>query len=147
MKRAIELDLHLARALLMEKGATIVVVKNGRVLYIGYDHGLRDLYMIVRNKEVSLPGSSVADKVIGKAAAVILLSHAVKGVYATILSKSALELLKRRILKLEYEKLVPAIRGRNEDLCPFEKLVLKIDDVKEAYRVLMRALKRTFISP
>lgn len=99
------------------------------------------LQMLTGDKE-SLRNSCVADKVIGKAAAFLLIKGGAAKLYAKVISHHALELLEKSGIKVTYDKCVPYIINRKGDgMCPMEECVLDTEDVEEAYRLLCEKTK------
>ena len=134
-------DLTIARKVLAERSANIVVVRDGMILFTGWSKGLRDLAKITLESPRILYGSSIADRIVGKAAAIIFTVNGVKAVYALTLSKHALRELERSRIEFHYERLVSHIEGPSEGICPFEKLVMDIIDYNEAYRRLIERFR------
>ena len=85
--------------------------------------GIKPIYdNYLKNKEYFF-GSSVADRVIGKAAAIILVSSGVKEIYSDLISQSALDYFQERKIKVSYAEKTDRILNRDKsDLCPMEKL-------------------------
>lgn len=93
------------------------------------------LELINSNKELS--NFSIADKVVGKAVAILILKANIKNVYAKTLSVSAKNLLEKRHINVKYSFLVDIIKNKdNTDICPMEKAIANIDDIEEGYRIL-----------
>lgn len=83
----------------------------------------------------------VADKVIGRAAALLLLKGGIKGLYAKVISTSAKEVLAGK-LELHFEQEVPRILNRaGNGYCPMETAMQGITDPEEAFAVLRQKLK------
>ena len=84
---------------------------------------------------------SVADLVVGKAAAMLFARCGIVNVFAKTISKPALATLTKHDIPCEYGTLVDNIINRaGDDICPMEKAVLDIDDLDEAYEVLKAKL-------
>ena len=82
-----------------------------------------------------LRGTVVADKIVGRAAALLTLYTVADEVHAALISTSAKEVLHSHGLKFYFSEETPTIMNRNEtDMCPFEKLVQEVDNPEEAYR-------------
>ena len=80
---------------------------------------------------------TVADKIVGKASAMLLTLSGAKEVNALVLSKSGKDILEKYGIKYTYEELVEYIINRKGDgMCPMENTVANIDDLKEAYVAL-----------
>jgi len=89
----------------------------------------------------TLVGTTVIDKIVGKAAALLICYFKAKEVYTKLLSKSAIEVLEKHGIGYKSEIVVENIRKRDgTDICPFEKIVLEIEDPKEGYEKLGREL-------
>ena len=97
-----------------------------------------DLY---NNDKSILKNAIVADKVIGKAAALILKEANIKELYAELISENAIELLDKTNIKYRYNKKVREIRNRdNTDICPMEELALESNNADE----LIEKIKEKF---
>lgn len=75
---------------------------------------------------------SAVDKVVGKAAAMIMVHLGIQRVRAGVMSRLALAFLQDRGVPLAYEELVDRI------LCRTEELLAGIDDPAEAFRIIKR---------
>ncbi len=94
------------------------------------------------NKGYDLSGASVADLVVGKAAAMLFIKAGIKDVDTIIISKPALKVLEEHHITVKYEKLVDNIINRDKTgLCPFESLVLDVDDVLIAYKLIVEKIE------
>lgn len=86
-----------------------------------HNRGIMDLYGLYDNEPDFLRGAEVADHVIGKAAAALLIAGGAKQVYADLISLSALVLLREAGIPTEYEQVVSYIQNhRLTDWCPME---------------------------
>lgn len=94
------------------------------------------------NKGYDLSGASVADLVVGKAVAMLFIKAGIKDVDTIIISKPALKVLEEHHITVKYEKLVDNIINRDKTgLCPFESLVLDVDDVSIAYKLIVEKIE------
>ena len=92
---------------------------------------------------VDLADYSVADKVVGKAAAMLFVKCGIKQVFAKTLSQNGKKILERFGIPYEYETLTEKIINRDgTDICPMEKTVLNIEDIEEGYTALKNKLKQ-----
>ena len=127
-------DLEIAKQRLKTKKQTLVFVKDSKVIFESNNEGLKGFIDAIEIHGRSLSEASVADRVLGKAAALLCLYLKIKAVFAVIASQSGLEVLKKFDIKYEYENLVSAILDlRKIYQCPFEKLVENVSDPKEAF--------------
>ena len=89
-----------------------------------------------------LKNAFVVDKIIGKAAAMVLTRAGVKGCYGMTMSAAALQWLKKHNIAAEYETCVEAIINRTGDgICPMEQTVKETEDAEEAIVLLKKKLE------
>jgi len=128
--------LERAKVLLSDSGASFVAVKEGEE-HISNDKGIAPILKILDQTPDFLKGAFVADKVIGKAAALLLRYAGVERLYTHTLSQLAVQVLDDSFMTYEYDQLVPNIINRTGDgMCPMEQKVLNISDPAEAYKLL-----------
>jgi hypothetical protein len=135
-------DLEIAKRALRGRELSLVVVKCGRVIFESNLQGLSGLILAIDTLGLNLHNSSVADKVVGKAAALLLAYSHISEVYAEVISKDGLETLDEYGIRVEYASLIPRILNRRgEDICPFEKLSQNLSSPEEAYKILKAHVK------
>lgn len=99
------------------------VVESCDTIYTFSGRGVSDLYDMVKNKPGFLRGASIADKIIGKAAAALMIIGGVENVYADVISLSALVLLREAGIEADFGRVVPIIQNRSQtDWCPLERI-------------------------
>ena len=117
-------ELEDVKNLLYNRNYKIVVIKNGKVLFTSFDRGIKpifDLQNEINHNEIE--NSFIADRVIGKAAALILSELKIKGIYSELISKDALNIFINNNIEVSYKKKVDKILNRTKtDLCPIEKM-------------------------
>lgn len=97
-------------------------------------HGVADLYELLATEPSFLHGASVADRVIGKGAALLLIKGCVSKVYAALISHKALHLLQDASIEVTFRQEVPFIKNREGNgLCPVEALTGDTDSPEDAY--------------
>ena len=122
------------------EGHTICLCKEGKCLF-SEKHGIAPMMDFIAEAK-DLSGYSVADLVVGKAAALLFIKCGIKRVFAKTLSEHAKRVLELYGVDYEYETLTEKIINRGgTDICPMEKAVLGCDDVEEAYLILQKKLK------
>ncbi|NWG10781.1 DUF1893 domain-containing protein [Candidatus Bathyarchaeota archaeon] len=127
-------DLDIAKQRLKENNLTMSIVKNGKTIFENSSHGISGFLEAIEKRSDTLKGASVADKITGKAIALLCVYSKVKAVYAVILSKKARTLLEKYKVYHEWNKLVENILDTSgTDKCPFEKLADEISDPENAY--------------
>lgn len=130
-------DLSAAEGALKGGGLTIAVVKGGELIFSTKVPGLRAIFMAAKALGGGLAGSSVADKIVGRAAALLYAHYGVRAVFGSTMSEGGAAILRDNGIEVRFDALVPAIRGRDgADICPFERAVMGIRDPGEAVRAL-----------
>lgn len=105
---------------LLHAGKYSLVVANGDVCTFN-GQGISDLYKLFKEDSGFLRGASLADKIVGKAAATLMVLCGVREVYADIICLSAIDLLRENKIQLNYGIVVPNITNRTKTgLCPLE---------------------------
>jgi len=133
-------DLETAKRRLSERHLTLSVVKEGHVIFEAKTHGVSGFMEAVEEFKDRLDGASVADRVVGKAIALLCVYVNARAVYAATISKAAKVLLEGNSVYLEWDSLVENILGADKSkTCPFEQLVERITDPADAYRKLKGA--------
>lgn len=108
-------------ARLEQKGCSCVISSQGEVRLF-HGRGVGDLYRLLTEEPAWLKGASVADKVVGKGAAALMILGKVASLYAAVISRGGLELLEQYGLPVEYGRVVEVIMNRTQtDCCPVEK--------------------------
>ena len=122
-------DLDLAKNTLREEELSLAVAKDGKVLFRSKSHGVADLLAMVSDIGRLAEGSSLADSIVGRAAALLCVYSKIISVYGANMSEGALSVFKANGIECEYGTLVPKILNRKKnDICPFDKAVLGTND-------------------
>lgn len=94
--------------------------------------GIRDLHDLLHDDRELLRGAFVADKVVGKGAAALMIAGGVEGLYTDVVSREALELLNCYGLTAEYATVADHIINRaGTGRCPVETLCSGLQSVEE----------------
>ncbi len=101
-------------------GHSLVVAKDGEVRT--YDGpGVSDLLRLVAEGGETLRGAAVADKVVGKAAAALMVAGGVSSLDAAVVSSPAIALLRRYGIPVRCQRVTPYIVNRKgTGMCPLE---------------------------
>ena len=107
--------------ILQDGNHSLVVAGDGIRTFDG--RGISDLYDLLTEHPGWLRGASVADKVVGKGAAALLILGGVRERFAGVVSTSALGLLKDSGIPVRFSQEVAHIVNRKGDgVCPVETL-------------------------
>jgi hypothetical protein len=128
------LDLDIAKKDVKEKGFALSIIRNGKTIFQSKAPGISALVTAIDKDRFVFKGASAADRILGRAAAMLLLHSEVVSIFASTASSDALALLKRFKIPVESEKVVPTILNKNQtSTCPFESLVRNVENPKEAF--------------
>ena len=122
-------DLTLAKQALFNSDLSLVLAKNGKLLFKSKSHGVSDLLAMVRELGQLTEGSSLADSIVGRAAALLCVYSKIVAVYGETMSEGGASVLKMNGVRYQFGALVPKILNRRkDDICPFDKAVYGIED-------------------
>ena len=108
------------------------VVDNGVEVRSFYGRGVSDLYRLLTEEPEFLTGAFIADKVVGRGAATLMILGGVNAVFARVISTPALEFFRTYGIEVEYTVEVPHIINRQgSDWCPLEKRCIHAATVEE----------------
>jgi hypothetical protein len=89
-------------------------------------------------------GSTVGDRILGKASALLCVYTQVSNVYSPQATKTALAVLIRAGIPGQTDEMISYIKNRfGNDICPYEKMLLDIDSPEEAYNTLKKAVDKS----
>ncbi len=104
------------------------VIRKGDTIRIFRKRGVQDLYRLLKDDPDFLKGAFVADKVVGKAAAALMILGGVEEVFTFTVSRLARDLFKRSAVKLGFAQEVPHIINRaGTGWCPMESRCRDLD--------------------
>lgn len=113
------------------------VVRNGVETQNFSRQGVQDLLSLYEERPDFLCNALVADKVVGKGAAALMILGKVAGIYAAVISKPALDLLTEHNIYVKYDTLVPNIINRTHTgVCPVEQLCLPLSSLSDMYNAI-----------
>ena len=131
------LDIEIAKSDIGKKGFALSVVKDGKTIIQSKTPGVSALVTAIEKDRQSFRGASAADKVLGRAAAMLFVYSEVKCVFALLASQDALATLKMFSVPFECEKTVAQILNRTQtSTCPFESLIRDVEDPQDAFEKL-----------
>lgn len=112
-----------------------LVVKNHGIVTTYSKPGVRDLEHLLDHEPEVLHGAVIADKVIGKAAAAMVVVGGVKALYAEVMSKKAIPFLDDGGIAYSYGALVDTIKEEG-DRCQLEKITAQASTPEETVALL-----------
>lgn len=133
-------DLRRARAIL-EQGTFTCVLCKDQTVRTCTARGIRPLLELL--DEGNWSGFSAADKVVGKATALLYVLLDIRAVYTPVISEAALDILNTHHIEVHYDQTVPAIFNRSRTgFCPMETAVREISDPHEALQAVRETLAK-----
>lgn len=136
-----EEDLQKAKDILLETESTCVLCR-GELVLCSQERGVKPLLDFLDEGEDTW-ACSAADKVVGKAAALMYCLLGVRRVHGNVMSLAAVKVLRKNGVEAYWDTLAESIRNRsNTGLCPLEQATAAIDDPEEALPVIRDTLAR-----
>ena len=120
-------------------GHSICLCRSGRI----FTDDCRGISPMIRfiDENKDLCGYSVADVIVGKAAAILFVKAGISAVHGKVMSESGKAYLESHSIPCTYDILTKRIINRHgTDICPMEKTVAEIDDAETGYIALKSRL-------
>ena len=134
-----------AKALLQQDGALTCVLCKGEEIYQSKEKGIAPM-MHFLDAQTPLCGFGAADRIVGKAAAMLFALAGVEELFAEVITPDAIRILERYGIAYSYATLTERIINRaGTGICPMEMAVEAIEEpaqAREAIRQTMQALKK-----
>lgn len=129
-------DLLKAVGLLEADGGLTCALCMGEKAVTSNERGIKPLIKLLKSGE-SFSGFSAADKIVGKAAALLYVMLGVCEVYAAVMSENAAGVFEENNIKYSCSVLTKQIINREgTGICPMELAVRNISDPREAFGAL-----------
>ncbi len=130
-------ELARAKELLQTHAYTCVVCGKGDVLVSGL-RGVSPLLKWIEDGK-DLNGYCAADKVVGKAAALLFVFVGIRAVYAPVMSRAAIAVLTAHAIPFACDARAAQIMNRAATgICPMERAVAEISDPGSALKAICR---------
>ena len=128
--------------ILEETGNSLMIYKHGELIFESSLKGIRPHLKAIDELGETLEGSLMVDKILGRAAAFLVVYSKAAEAMAVIVSSPGKSVMEKYGLKFSYREEVPHIKMENGVIyCPFERMVQGIDDPDEAYRAIVDKMK------
>ena len=135
LKRAVEI-LH------REQVSCVILDGKGEA-YCSCEIGIKPLMVRLRKDKKAFAECAVADKVVGKAAALMAVLGGADSVFGEVLSIPAENVLRQYGVYYEYAEKVPYIENRSHTgKCPMEAAVARVDSPEEAFEILEQTIQK-----
>ena len=127
----------------LHEGNFSCVIANKKEVRTFTRRGIIDLYELQKQDTLFLQGAVIADKVVGKAAAALMVLGNISELYADVISIPALALLQNNNIPVTFSEAVPFIKNRDEsDWCPLEICCSKAKTLEDIYPLIEEFVKR-----
>ncbi len=138
--RIVQIDGEEMLGTLNDNGLSLLVRNHGITTQHG-QQGISDLLSLISKSPERLRGAVVADKLIGKAAASVIVCGGVKSVYTNIISSPAKQMLDKAGIEVHYDEEVPQILNRDmTGQCPIESKINDADNAEDCLKILIEQL-------
>ena len=119
------------------------LIKNNVIIHKGVGKGVTPLLELASSEEglKKLENALVVDRIIGRAAAMLVVLGKAEYAYGLTMSKSGEEYLIANGIEVKSDRVVDAISDRTgRGICPMERSVMEIDDPVKGYEKLQETL-------
>ena len=124
---------------------TLALCKNGKII-ASDKRGVAPMIDFI-NENRCLSGFCAADKVVGKAAAMLFVKAGICEVYAGVLSESGKQMLENHGITVTFGKLTDMIVNRSgTGICPMENAVFSINSIDDGFAAITQTLHNIIIA-
>lgn len=128
---------------MLHAGGYSCVIANGEKIRTFTQRGVADLYDLLTMEPEFLKGARIADKVVGKGAAALMILGEIKELYTDVISTKALELFQKSEIKVDFTQEVPFIWNRNHTgWCPVETMCSEENSAENILPLIRDFLER-----
>ncbi len=121
-------------------GEYTAVLCRSNLTYTSTERGVKPLLAWIDSR-INLTRFSAADKIVGKAAALLYVLLGVKAVYARVISEAAIKVFAENGIDCQYDVSVKNIINRaSTGICPMEEAVSELSDPKAALEAIRAKL-------
>ncbi len=126
---------------LEETGNSLMIYKNGELIFESSLKGIRPHLKAINELGEKLEDTLVVDKILGRAAAFLVIYIKAAEAITTVLSTPGKRVLEKYGVKFSYREEVPHIKKKNGVIyCPYERMVQGIEDPDEAYKAIIEKM-------
>jgi len=126
---------------LQEADLSLQVEKEGVVFFSSAEAMLKPLFTCLQQHAAEMAGSTVIDKIVGRAAAMLCAQGRVAKIITPLISRSAIEILEQYQISYHALRILPQIMNRDQSgPCPMEKLAGQFEHPQEFVDELARRM-------
>ena len=132
-----------AKRLIQSEKVSCAVIRDGKIVHTANGRGISPLIALYESDPEQMRGALIVDKIIGKAAAMMIVLGGAKSAYGETMSASARDYLAAHGCEAGWGKLIEIVSNRAGDgMCPLENSVLSTDDPETGYHILKETINR-----
>ncbi len=121
------------------KSGSSLALWHGDEIELLEGRGVKPLYSLLVSQPEKLRGAWIADKVVGKGAAALMIAGGVERVHALVVSRAALDLFAGSQVEVTFDAEVPHIINRSgTGFCPVETLCASCATAGECVPLIAR---------
>lgn len=122
-------------------GLSLMVYDGDEVIFKSASKGVRPHLEAIEALGTRLKGTTMVDKIVGRAAALLILYSEAAEVHAGVVSRGGREVLERSGMPLFFDTETEHIKMVDGRIyCPFEAMVQGIDDPTKAYHAVVEKM-------
>ena len=128
---------------LEKSGANLIVFRDGDVVFSSTSRGIFPLIEVIDTlSREGLRGVVTADRIVGKAAALLNVYLGAVEIHAMVMSDGAKALLKDHGVRFSFREETDVVKAKDGVVyCLFERLVWDVSDPEEAHTLIRAKLK------
>ncbi len=124
-----------------ELGLSLMVHDGDEVLFRSASKGVRPHLEAIDALGTRLRGTTMVDKIVGRAAALLILYSGAAEVHAGVINPGGRKLIEDAGVRLSFDKEIDHIKTIDGRIyCPFEAMVQGIDDPVQAYHAIVEKM-------
>jgi hypothetical protein len=128
---------------LEKTGNSLMIYKNNELIFESDLSGIRPHLKAINELSNELVGSLMVDKILGRAAAFLVVYSKASEAIAAVVSSPGRQVVEKFGVKLGFREEVAHIKMKNGVIyCPFESMVQGIYDPKEAYEAIVEKMSK-----
>ena len=137
-------DLATLHSILRQGDHSLVVATAAGAISTYDSPGVVDLYKLNTESPEILKGALVADKIVGKGAAALMVEGRVKGVQTDVITREAIDYLRNHGVEVKYEQVIDSIINRTgTGMCPVESRCKSIENPDECLKTIGEFLRES----
>ncbi|MFH2109641.1 MAG: DUF1893 domain-containing protein [Candidatus Bathyarchaeota archaeon] len=123
-------------------GNSLMVYRDGALVFQSSSKGIRPHLEAIDQLGEGLRDAVMVDKIVGRAAALLILYSGAAEAHAAVLSTQGRRVLEMHGLRFTYAEEVEHIKMRDGRIyCPFEAMVQGLTNPEEAYRAIVEKMR------